>query len=289
MNREQKQLLRNFANKYGLTIERFEPSRAVLTAECTGRTGAKYVKCYVRADAKVKVVREDGKMHNAIGPAFEEYGPTGAVRLTKWIQNGLLHREDGPAYVDSSGYEVWYRQGVKHREDGPAVSWRNGDRQYWVNGKFIRRENIYEPEEPFQPTPTDKLPTLTFSGELPELCDFRKIEGEDFVFCVRIPVEQAEKILKGALATVEELKDEGDYEVDYDKDSRTGKVTTYYSPSESCGCNISYLCAEDGKAKFAEFGYPNFVDLGDVGVVRHDYGYWMTIYSDGRVEYRISG
>lgn len=35
--------------------------------------------------------------------------------------NGLLHREDGPAIVHSTG-ENWYKHGILNREDGPAIT-----------------------------------------------------------------------------------------------------------------------------------------------------------------------
>lgn len=40
----------------------------------------------------------------------------------EYLEDGLLHREDGPAVVCSDGLEAWYRHGLLHREDGPAVA-----------------------------------------------------------------------------------------------------------------------------------------------------------------------
>ena len=51
---------------------------------------------------------------------------------------GQLHREEGPAYIEHSGYKAWWINGLRHREDGPAVVYANGRVEYWVNG--IRQE-----------------------------------------------------------------------------------------------------------------------------------------------------
>ena len=36
---------------------------------------------------------------------------------TEWFLNGLLHREDGPAYVDANGSKVWYLNGEELTEE----------------------------------------------------------------------------------------------------------------------------------------------------------------------------
>ena len=36
---------------------------------------------------------------------------------TRWFLNGLLHREDGPAYVGASGTNIWYLNGKELSED----------------------------------------------------------------------------------------------------------------------------------------------------------------------------
>jgi len=52
--------------------------------------------------------------------------------------NGILHRDDGPAYIESDGTEQWWIHGHRHREDGPAVVWSNGTKEWWVNHKRHR-------------------------------------------------------------------------------------------------------------------------------------------------------
>jgi hypothetical protein len=38
-----------------------------------------------------------------------------------WLQDELLHREDGPAIVQVNGTRIWYQNDQRHRLDGPAI------------------------------------------------------------------------------------------------------------------------------------------------------------------------
>ena len=38
--------------------------------------------------------------------------------------------------IDSSGSKFWRLNGKLHREDGPAVELSNGDKSWYINGKF---------------------------------------------------------------------------------------------------------------------------------------------------------
>ena len=31
-----------------------------------------------------------------------------------------------------------YISGKRHREDGPAIEWANGDKYWWVDGRFVK-------------------------------------------------------------------------------------------------------------------------------------------------------
>ena len=68
--------------------------------------------------------------------------------IVKYYQNGVLHREDGPAITrprrrntiqfNMQATEEWYKNGKRHREDGPAIVWTCGrvyQEEYWTNGK----------------------------------------------------------------------------------------------------------------------------------------------------------
>jgi hypothetical protein len=72
---------------------------------------------------------QNGMFHREDGPAIESV--TGARR---WLVNGALHREDGPAIDGPDGLRMWYRNNKKHREDGPAVEGADGTREWWVDG-----------------------------------------------------------------------------------------------------------------------------------------------------------
>ena len=50
---------------------------------------------------------------------------------------GVVHRDDGPAYITLGGTEYWYKYGKKHRTDGPAVIYANGDVEYWLDDNRI--------------------------------------------------------------------------------------------------------------------------------------------------------
>jgi hypothetical protein len=56
--------------------------------------------------------------HNPCGPAMIYYADGGFIEREWWL-NGLMHREDGPAFEGRS-YELWYIYGKCHRLDGPA-------------------------------------------------------------------------------------------------------------------------------------------------------------------------
>ena len=52
----------------------------------------------------------------------------------RWLLNGLLHREDGPAIELASGSKSWYINGELHREDGPAIELASGYMRWYING-----------------------------------------------------------------------------------------------------------------------------------------------------------
>ena len=58
-----------------------------------------------------------------------------------WINdNGLHHREDGPAVEYPNGNKQWYLNGKLHREDGPAIDYGNANKQWYLNGKLHRED-----------------------------------------------------------------------------------------------------------------------------------------------------
>ena len=64
----------------------------------------------------------------------EEFFIDDAKVIQYFDENGLFHREGGPASVRPSGTQVWFRHGFKHREDGPAMLWDDGTISYYLKG-----------------------------------------------------------------------------------------------------------------------------------------------------------
>jgi antitoxin component YwqK of YwqJK toxin-antitoxin module len=51
----------------------------------------------------------------------------------------ILHREDGPAYIDKrNGYKEWHNNGKLHRVGAPATELSDGSYEWYENGKRHR-------------------------------------------------------------------------------------------------------------------------------------------------------
>jgi hypothetical protein len=62
-----------------------------------------------------------------------------ALGTQEWRdEQGLLHREDGPAVTNDAGENLWYHRGQLHRDGSPAVERSNGDREWYVHGRKHR-------------------------------------------------------------------------------------------------------------------------------------------------------
>jgi hypothetical protein len=55
-------------------------------------------------------------------------------------KDGLLHREDGPAREWLDGDKSWWLNGKYHREDGPAIECANGDKYWYLNDELHRED-----------------------------------------------------------------------------------------------------------------------------------------------------
>ena len=66
---------------------------------------------------------------------IDEYG-------TKYWCNedGLYHREDGPAVEYKDGTKEWHFRGKCHRLDGPAWIHYNGDTDWFINDYYVTKE-----------------------------------------------------------------------------------------------------------------------------------------------------
>lgn len=59
---------------------------------------------------------------------------------TDWYQNGVFHRENGPAIEWNDGSKEWFKHGYRHREDGPAIEKKDSTKEWWQHG-LLHREN----------------------------------------------------------------------------------------------------------------------------------------------------
>ena len=55
-----------------------------------------------------------------------------------------VHKNNGPAFINTNGHLVYYKNGKFHREDGPALIWSDGDKWYYLNGYHYTKEEYYE-------------------------------------------------------------------------------------------------------------------------------------------------
>lgn len=84
-----------------------------------------------------KGVITEGVMHKDDGPAFiSDIGLKSEERT--WFKLGKVHRLDGPA-IESEPNNMWLVEGSLHREDGPAVVYNKDFRdypdEYWLEDK----------------------------------------------------------------------------------------------------------------------------------------------------------
>lgn len=70
-----------------------------------------------------------GKYHRENGPAFID------STVQVWRVNGYLHNDKGPAIICTDGEQEWYINGEIHRVDGPAATRPDGSQEWWINGK----------------------------------------------------------------------------------------------------------------------------------------------------------
>jgi len=88
-------------------------------------------------DGSIRYYGNNGVYHREDGPAVEY---SDGVKF--WYKHGVYHREDGPAKWYSENHYAWYYEGKLHRLDGPAVVYSNGSSYWYKNGK---RHNPHGP------------------------------------------------------------------------------------------------------------------------------------------------
>ncbi len=67
-----------------------------------------------------------------IGGFYKEITEPGA---TYYDAAGELHREHGPAVINTNGTVFYYNHGDLHRTDGPAIIFYDGVQLYYINDK----------------------------------------------------------------------------------------------------------------------------------------------------------
>jgi len=80
--------------------------------------------------------------------------PTGFTGIVEWfneenitiekrfLKEGKIHREDGPACEHISGRKEWWIEGKLHREDGPAIEYSNWNGRFYLEGKWYKQINL---------------------------------------------------------------------------------------------------------------------------------------------------
>lgn len=56
--------------------------------------------------------------------------------------------------IDEYGNKRWQLNGKFHREDGPAIEGANGDKEWWINGRILTKEEWFDS---LSPEAKDKL------------------------------------------------------------------------------------------------------------------------------------
>jgi len=82
----------------------------------------------------------------------------------RWTLNGKMHRVEGPAFENSSGFKAWYQCGKLHRIDGAAIEGIDGTKSWYVNGTkcltieyWAAKALAYENKAPTQDAIDDKV------------------------------------------------------------------------------------------------------------------------------------
>ena len=89
---------------------------------------------YISEKSNTYEITMDSQAEELLGTYEVEFFSNGNLKSEKWLKDGQLHREDGPAQIEHSRdgtvwSETWYTQGERNRLDGPAVT------EYHDNGR----------------------------------------------------------------------------------------------------------------------------------------------------------
>jgi hypothetical protein len=101
----------------------------------------------MHSDGDITFMNKDGLLHREDGPAY-----IGFDGQQSWYKNGKLHRVDGPAIMNSNGNRFWYREGKCHREDGPAVIYADGQKNWFLDDEALSEQEFLARTTTKQPT-----------------------------------------------------------------------------------------------------------------------------------------
>lgn len=73
-------------------------------------------------------------------PQYIQINEDGCKTYYKNKEMTILHREDGPAISYRDGDKLWYINGQPHREDGPAIEHASGAKNWYKHGKRHRED-----------------------------------------------------------------------------------------------------------------------------------------------------
>lgn len=87
--------------------------------------------------------------------------------IQAWFKHGKRHRIGAPAYIQKRhsyhmSYEEWWFEDKKHREDGPAVTFEDGRKEWWLDGRQI-------PEQDFEQELIKRKLNASLQESLPHL------------------------------------------------------------------------------------------------------------------------
>ena len=82
--------------------------------------------------SKIKSEYDDLDKYNSYGDIF--YYKKGT---------NIRHNPYGPAGVSKNGHKEYWIENKLHRLDGPASIWNTGEEFYYINGKYLTKEEFY--------------------------------------------------------------------------------------------------------------------------------------------------
>lgn len=86
-------------------------------------------------DGGTELWYKNGKLHRDNGPAIINTSETFGT-LRAWYKNGKCHRAGAPAII-RDGSKHWYYNGKLHRPVGPAVEYTDGNKLWYINGVLV--------------------------------------------------------------------------------------------------------------------------------------------------------